>query len=87
MRGRNGYKDDWIGSVERLMNDCKNKPNEFPCGKPSSRFEGKKSKAPCILITGGAGFIGSHVADKLLQRGDCVAILDDVNGKEEVKNE
>jgi UDP-glucose 4-epimerase len=29
------------------------------------------------LITGGAGFIGSHVADALVERGDDVLVLDD----------
>ena len=29
-----------------------------------------------ILLTGGAGFIGSHVADRLVQRGDEVLIVD-----------
>ena len=29
------------------------------------------------LITGGAGFIGSHVADALVARGDRVVVLDD----------
>lgn len=32
-----------------------------------------------ILLTGGAGFIGSHLAERLLARGDRVAILDDLN--------
>jgi UDP-glucose 4-epimerase len=31
------------------------------------------------LITGGAGFIGSHVADALVGRGDRVVILDDLS--------
>lgn len=29
-----------------------------------------------ILITGGAGFIGSHLADRLLARGDSVGVID-----------
>jgi UDP-glucose 4-epimerase len=32
-----------------------------------------------FLITGGAGFIGSHLAERLLQRGDEVSILDDLS--------
>ena len=29
-----------------------------------------------VLITGGAGFIGSHLADRLLERGDEVVVID-----------
>lgn len=29
-----------------------------------------------VFITGGAGFIGSHITDKLLQRGDSVIVVD-----------
>lgn len=32
-----------------------------------------------VLITGGAGFIGSHLADQLLGRGDEVTVLDDLS--------
>jgi UDP-glucose 4-epimerase len=32
-----------------------------------------------VFITGGAGFIGSHLADALIARGDSVAILDNMS--------
>ncbi|MCD6382680.1 MAG: SDR family NAD(P)-dependent oxidoreductase [Candidatus Hydrothermae bacterium] len=41
-----------------------------------------------ILLTGGAGFIGSHVADRLIEGGHDVYIVDDLsNGKIENLNE
>jgi UDP-glucose 4-epimerase len=33
----------------------------------------------CVLITGGAGFIGSHLAERLVERGDRVLVLDDLS--------
>jgi UDP-glucose 4-epimerase len=33
-----------------------------------------------ILVTGGAGFIGSHVAEELIVRGHRVTVLDDLSG-------
>lgn len=35
--------------------------------------------ARLVLITGGAGFIGSHLADELLQRGDRVRVIDNLD--------
>jgi len=32
-----------------------------------------------ILVTGGAGFIGSHLAERLVSSGHCVSIVDDLN--------
>ena len=32
-----------------------------------------------VLITGGAGFIGSHLTEYLLDRGDAVTVLDDLS--------
>jgi UDP-glucose 4-epimerase len=33
-----------------------------------------------ILVTGGAGFMGSHVAEELINRGHKVTVLDDLSG-------
>src|SRR2546423_5079939 len=32
-----------------------------------------------VVLTGGAGFIGSHIADALVERGDRVDVIDDVS--------
>ena len=32
-----------------------------------------------VLVTGGAGFLGSHLCEKLLERGDYVICLDDLS--------
>jgi UDP-glucuronate 4-epimerase len=43
----------------------------------------KKQKT--ILVTGCAGFIGSHIAEKLLERGDKVIGVDEVNNYYDIK--
>ena len=43
-------------------------------GNEMDGLEGKR-----FLVTGGAGFIGSHLADYLLKRGDEVILLDNLS--------
>jgi UDP-glucose 4-epimerase len=38
-----------------------------------------------VLVTGGAGFIGSHLVDALVARGDEVAVVDDMSGGKPVR--
>src|SRR5918993_2849405 len=39
----------------------------------------RESKTLRVLITGGAGFIGSHLSDAYLERGDEVSVIDDLS--------
>ncbi|PIN75438.1 hypothetical protein COV18_03415 [Candidatus Woesearchaeota archaeon CG10_big_fil_rev_8_21_14_0_10_37_12] len=50
--------------------------------KPTATMDEKltnKNRKQTILLTGGAGFIGSHIADTLLERGDEVLCVDNLN--------
>lgn len=40
----------------------------------------KSDNRPCSLVTGGAGFIGSHIAHHCLEQGHAVIVLDDLSG-------
>jgi len=73
---------------EKAEGNCRSTPrrgSSVPAGV-CVRLFGSKSSALLeryfhlrILITGGAGFIGSHLSDACLQRGDEVFIIDDLS--------
>ena len=44
-----------------------------------AKTQATRSVASRYLITGGAGFIGSHLAEALIARGDAVTIIDDLS--------
>jgi UDP-glucuronate decarboxylase len=39
---------------------------------------GLKRKGLRVLVTGGAGFVGSHLVDRLIERGDSVVVVDNL---------
>lgn len=36
------------------------------------------TRQPCVIVTGGAGFVGSQLVDRLVERGDSVVVVDNV---------
>lgn len=70
--------DDEVNSVATPMTDSESSVTTSESWDDEQHVEphvGYKK----VLVTGGAGFIGSHVADYLLARGDDVVIVDEMN--------
>ena len=58
--------------------------SSHPNGGRTSRPPRRRSMSGSVLITGGAGFIGSHIAEAYLAGGWSVTCLDDLSrGKQE----
>jgi UDP-glucose 4-epimerase len=60
----------------RSKTDCKN-PKEYL--RSETIFMNPTNQKTRALITGGAGFIGSHLAETLLEHGQQVTIIDDLS--------
>ncbi len=52
-----------------------------PGGRPAHGFSlrGDRSPVSRVVVAGGAGFLGSHLCDRLVERGDSVVCLDDLS--------
>ena len=52
-----------------------------PGRRASDGFSVHRDRAPMsrVVVAGGAGFLGSHLCDRLIERGDTVVCLDDLS--------
>lgn len=62
------HRDRFQRSASSLPYEVKGKARRVPAGISSRRLR--------IVVTGGAGFVGSHLVDKLIGRGNDVIVID-----------
>ncbi len=63
-----------ISSYDRMAIVRKHQPSVI---SPGAKLPlGLQRKALRVVVTGGAGFVGSHLVDKLMARGDSVIVVD-----------
>src|SRR5688572_25615881 len=73
----------FVGSFLATYPHRRHRSNELQASRPPAWLlaDDKDCLVMRILITGGAGFIGSHLADDLLRRGHHVRALDNLSAQ------
>ncbi|KAJ1292391.1 hypothetical protein BS78_02G387400 [Paspalum vaginatum] len=69
-------------AVHHHQHDHHHRPS-FEQGRRSRHYSGRvplglKRRGLRVVVTGGAGFVGSHLVDRLLARGDSVIVVDNL---------
>lgn len=90
LHGRHGKYDaiyDTISHYDHLHDETQMRHNKYleaqggvgglGFANPGGKIPlGLKRKGLRIVVTGGAGFVGSHLVDRLIERGDSVIVVD-----------
>jgi nucleoside-diphosphate-sugar epimerase len=58
------------------MMGCSNVRQPGPRQDVQSEIDGTMTERPRVLVTGGAGFIGRKLIERLVREGECVTVLD-----------
>ncbi|CAD6231573.1 unnamed protein product [Miscanthus lutarioriparius] len=62
--------------VGRIQPPCRHRTPVLPRVRRRQGAPGLRRRALRVLVTGGAGFVGSHLVDRLVERGDSVIVVD-----------